>query len=120
DAVDVQELLLRRLLEVGERVDVLREEASGRRSDVGDRERDEEALERDPALLRDLREEVLDALLAPALEVEELRLRRGIAVEVEDVRRRREQSRVDELRDLLLPDAVDLERAAAGEDQRPP
>jgi hypothetical protein len=82
-------------------------------------EGDEEALEGNGTLLRDLSEEILDALLSPAVELEELLFHDRIQVEVEHVGRRTQEAGLDELRDLLLADPVDLEGAAPRQDQRP-
>src|SRR5262249_8853662 len=67
----------------------------------------------DAPALRELAHQVLDALLAPALELEELR-----RLEVEHVGRRADQAVLDELQDQLLAQALDLEGAAPAQEAR--
>ena len=66
-------------------------------------------------LLAQLVHQVLDALLAPALELEQVR-----GLQVKHIGRRVDQARLDQLQDELLAQAFDLEGATSAQERGSP
>src|SRR5437868_2256196 len=98
------------------RAEAFEQIARGDDADVADTEAEQETRAVGPALGLDRGEEVVDRLLFPALAAEQIGT---MLVQAEDVGWRMQPAELDELRDALFAQPLDVERTARDEMPQP-